>query len=355
MEYPPISVVIPTLNSSRTLEECLSSLRGQDYDQGAVEVLIVDGGSTDTTPELARKYNCRFIEGGYRDNQEARKGVGLFKSRHNLVLYIDSDNYLPNVDWIKQMVRPFLDHPEVIASQTWRYGIKEGFNPLNRYCALIGANDPLPFYLGKSEKISHFSDEWLRTPILKDEGDYFLVEFTPENLPTVGANGFVVKRDILLTSRSSPDEFYHIDVISDLVADGRNPFAMVRNEIYHDTSSKLSTLALRRMRYFMEHSPSRSARRYFVFDIRQKKDVIGLLRFMIHSATVVPALVFAWQGYRRKRDWVWFLHPIVCLNFLIAYTVASSYLFARAKYGQLKLLLKGWLRRFANTPLSGGK
>ena len=331
MQQPSVSVIIPTLNSSRTLDECLSSIRVQDYPQDLIEILIMDGGSTDGTGGISIRHNARFIDGGYRENQEARKGLGLIMAQNEYALYIDSDNILPNSQWLNQMVRPFYEHPEVIATQTWRYGLKPGFGIMNRYCALIGANDPVPFYLGKCEKISHFNDEWRRTPILKDCGDYFLVNFTLDNLPTVGANGFVIKKGLLLDSNCTPDQFFHIDVISDLVKAGHNPFAMVRNEIYHDTSSKLSNLAVRRVKYFMEHSPSKSARRYFVFDIHQKKDVLGMLRFVIHSATVFPALFFAWQGYRRKKDAAWFLHPYVCLSFLVAYAFSSIYLFVTVR------------------------
>ena len=50
---PPVSVVLPALNEQRHLRDCLSSLLAQDYD-GAIEILVLDGGSRDATRKIAR-------------------------------------------------------------------------------------------------------------------------------------------------------------------------------------------------------------------------------------------------------------------------------------------------------------
>ncbi len=102
---PGISIVMPTLNSSRTLGECLSSIRGQDYTQGALEIIIIDGGSSDSTESIAQNFGARFIkEPGRKDNPEARKAIGLSNAKKELIAFIDSDNILPHKDWLKRMI-----------------------------------------------------------------------------------------------------------------------------------------------------------------------------------------------------------------------------------------------------------
>ena len=320
MNLPTVSVIMPTLNSARTLEECLSSICTQDYPQNKIEILIIDGGSTDKTKEISSKYDCKFIEGGYRNNQEPRKAIGLHTAAGEIVSYIDSDNILPDKNWFKQMVQPFLDDSEVVGTQNIRYGIKKGFSLFNRYCALTGVNDPLSLYLHKNEKLPWITDKWDLTDTLYDKGDYFVVNFTQDNMPTIGGNGFFIKRDIQLKSICDPNEFFHIDVVMDVVKMGYTRFAMVRNEIYHDTASSLAKLTSRRREYFLTHNPAHSNRRYLLFNSKSNRDRLNLFLFILYTVTLIQPIIFAIRGYLKKPDSAWFLHPVVCLSFLWAYT-----------------------------------
>lgn len=337
--WPTVSVVMPTLNSKRTLNESLGSIVSQDYPKENIEILVVDGGSNDGTQEIARSLGAKVIDGGYRDNMEPRRSVGLFKAKNQLIAYIDSDNILPNPNYFREMVQPFIDFQDVIGAQTWRFGLKPGFSAFNRYCALFGNNDPVPFYLGKTEKISWLNNRWTSSSIVKDCESYFLVDFTLDNLPTVGTNGFFIRRELLLKSRCQPDQFFHIDVISDLVAEGYKRFAMVRNEIYHDTAYQLKTLAVKRMKYFLKHNPSLSARRYFVFDVHKKKDILGVVSFTFYTLTLVQPILLSVRGYLKKKDLAWFLHPFVCWSFLIAYSFSSVILYFRVLKYKLGLFV----------------
>lgn len=322
MKWLSVSFIIPTLNSSRTLKACLQSIRNQDYPQGKIEILIVDGGSTDKTKKIAQKYRPCFIRGGYKENQEARKGVGLLKAKGELVAYIDSDNILPHPNWLRQMVQPFLDNPGVVGSQSWRYGIKSDFPSFSRYCALLGANDPVAFYLGKSERLSWIEDKWTKTKIIANQKDYLLTKFNENNLPTLGGNGFLARRKILLKSKCQPDEFFHIDVVLDIVRQGHQTFAMVKNEVYHDIATRISGLIKRRMEYFTVYNPAHSQRRYLIFNPRRKGDIFKLALFIFYTLTLVEPILFSLRGFLKKGDFAWFLHPWVCWHFLIAYSLA---------------------------------
>ena len=62
MNEPLLSVIIPTYNSEETLEKTLTSLRMQTIPQEQMEILIIDGGSTDSTLEIAKKYNTIILD-----------------------------------------------------------------------------------------------------------------------------------------------------------------------------------------------------------------------------------------------------------------------------------------------------
>lgn len=52
-----VSVVTPTFNSIRTIDEYMKALAGQDYPHEKMELIIADGGSTDGTLEQLSSFN----------------------------------------------------------------------------------------------------------------------------------------------------------------------------------------------------------------------------------------------------------------------------------------------------------
>ncbi len=105
MNKPKVSVVIPTYNSERTLQDCLESIKHQDYPD--VEIIIADDGSTDSTLEIARKYTNNIYQNPLKTG-EAGKAVGVKWARGEIIALIDSDNILPTRDWLTRMTAPLL-------------------------------------------------------------------------------------------------------------------------------------------------------------------------------------------------------------------------------------------------------
>jgi len=114
-DLPFISIVIPTYNSSKTLPQCLESIKNQDY-QGRVEIIIADGGSMDGTLEIARKYTDKIYPNPLKTG-EAGKAVGVKQAKGESIALIDSDNILPSGDWLSFMVEPF-QNSEIAGSET---------------------------------------------------------------------------------------------------------------------------------------------------------------------------------------------------------------------------------------------
>lgn len=53
-DFPSVSIIVPVLNEARHIEACLQSIMAQDYPRARVEILVVDGMSTDATPVIVR-------------------------------------------------------------------------------------------------------------------------------------------------------------------------------------------------------------------------------------------------------------------------------------------------------------
>src|SRR3990172_2271164 len=76
-ERPFISIVMPCLNEALTVETCVRKALGWLERSGSAgEVLVVDNGSSDGSPELARRAGARVVAGARRGHGAApRRGL----------------------------------------------------------------------------------------------------------------------------------------------------------------------------------------------------------------------------------------------------------------------------------------
>ena len=81
---PNLSVTVITLNEAAHIEACLASVGWAD------EVLVVDSGSTDGTPDLARARGARVIVRGWPGYAE-QKNFAASQASHDWILSIDAD------------------------------------------------------------------------------------------------------------------------------------------------------------------------------------------------------------------------------------------------------------------------
>lgn len=92
MNHPSgISVVIPALNSERFIERAVASARDCGYP--AVEIIVVDNGSSDKTREIALGLGVELLAESERGAGAARNR-GLRAARHDYLLFLDSDDLL---------------------------------------------------------------------------------------------------------------------------------------------------------------------------------------------------------------------------------------------------------------------
>lgn len=82
-----VSIIIPTLNSAQFLPRTLDSVFAQTYKN--IEVILVDGGSTDETINIATKYNLRIIKTD--GERSVQKNLGAQNAKGEYLYFVDSD------------------------------------------------------------------------------------------------------------------------------------------------------------------------------------------------------------------------------------------------------------------------
>jgi len=105
-----VTVVVPVRNRELTIQPLLDSLQKLDYDRNKVEVIVVDGNSTDKTQEIVKKYPVKLVV-KKRKGLNLARNTGIKCSKGEIVAFTDSDCIVPP-NWITKIVENFKD-PQV--------------------------------------------------------------------------------------------------------------------------------------------------------------------------------------------------------------------------------------------------
>lgn len=162
VKEPKISILTPSLNLERFLVDTIESILNQSYRN--FEHIVVDGGSTDNTIGILKKYpHIRWIS--EKDDsivQAYRKGLNMAKGEYIMQCCV-SDGYL-NKDWFKLCVDTLDSNNEI--SLVWglpQYKLEYGY--LNKISYYHFLDDPPP---QKEEFLAY----WLGTAFWYPEGNY---------------------------------------------------------------------------------------------------------------------------------------------------------------------------------------
>jgi glucosyl-dolichyl phosphate glucuronosyltransferase len=116
-----ISLIIPTYNRAVLLKRALDSAVKLDYPATGYEVIVVDNGSTDTTPTVMKDMQSNNSSHALRYIREKRLGLhnarhaGVWASNGNVLVFTDDDaTFAPG--WLRAYAEAFESHPEMAAA-----------------------------------------------------------------------------------------------------------------------------------------------------------------------------------------------------------------------------------------------
>ena len=102
--WPLVSVIVCSYNGAATIRDTLHGLSALDYPH--YEIIVVNDGSTDETPDIAGEYSVRLINTENRGLSNARN-TGWQEANGEIIAYIDDDAY-PDIHWLQYLAYTFM-------------------------------------------------------------------------------------------------------------------------------------------------------------------------------------------------------------------------------------------------------
>ncbi|MGB9499506.1 MAG: glycosyltransferase family 2 protein [Dissulfuribacterales bacterium] len=194
---PKISIVVPSFNQGRFLERTILSILNQNYP--AVELIIIDGGSTDETVSIIQKYEpyIAYWVSEPDNGQSDALNKGFLKATGDIFGWQNSDDiYLPGA--FSKVSRVFTNNTNIeVCYGNW-YTINENDHIINKHYAL---NPRIPHY--PYENLDAFN----QTIFWKHSAHSRMGNFD-QKLYQLMDNDFIIK----LLLNEGPLKFYKTDV-----------------------------------------------------------------------------------------------------------------------------------------------
>jgi glycosyltransferase involved in cell wall biosynthesis len=321
-ELPKISFVMPALNAAGIIENCLKSIRAQDYPADRTEILVGDAGSKDGTQELVKRYGGAVYHDSGRNIEDGKKAA-LIHATGEYVIFIDADNEITHPDYTRLAVDALRRYPDA-------FGVEAYYLPSPRmtsFCAylthLLHISDPVawmmsikPIFLGRDGGVERwtFPEGSMAYPI--------------------GSNGFVFRTselDLVKAREEYSDTHTSVRLIQ---ATGKREWLRITGRgVHHYYVATLGEFLKKRQRatcHFLD-----MAKEYGFSWTQRKPRVPGWLACACCASFVVPFFQML-SGLTRTGDRRWLWHPFA--SFASAWGVLTGWWIYRRRSGDKKLI-----------------
>jgi rhamnosyltransferase len=175
-----ISVVIPVKDGGDDLVRCLEAIARQHADED-VEVVVVDSGSTDGSPDRARRLGARVHEIPPEDFNHGRtRNLGARLARGDLLVFTSQDAYAVDDGWLAALATSLRSVPDAAAVYGRQIAHEAATPPERYFLGFLYPPEPRLQRIGDATELTfeatHFSNVnsaipralWERHPFAED-------------------------------------------------------------------------------------------------------------------------------------------------------------------------------------------
>lgn len=318
-----VTIMIATYNSEKLLGRTLESIMKQKYPKDKIEILIIDGGSTDNTLKIAKQYNCIVL---YNDKTEPvnAKLIGLRNASGKYFITIDHDEVIENPNSIALKVKTLMVNPECKVALCSGYKRPKDYSLLNEYISEFG--DPFSLFMYYFSKGYHHFEKVLKKYYLIEEenSDFMKISFKSmkkQPLFELCCLGTMIDREYFLQipgaceQRNIMIHFFYL-----MLERGQKSVIMIKNDalVHYSADSLKAYLPKLKWRvcnniHFQEMGENGfSGRAVYQKSLKIKKYLFIPYTILV----VVPAVQSVYLAISRKNI-AFLLHTILCWYVLI--------------------------------------
>ena len=135
---PSVAFVVLLGSDADRLTGCLETIARQEYPEKLVETIVVGLGGGGEVAEIALRFGVPVVCGDQED-VASWINLGISRTRADIVFAVGSDGGLSRTDWIRMMVRPFIERSEVAGTFTQIVEIPTDSTFARYLCRLSGS------------------------------------------------------------------------------------------------------------------------------------------------------------------------------------------------------------------------
>lgn len=323
MNRETVSVIIATFNSQKILPRTLDAIVNQDYPRDLIEILIVDGGSTDKTRKIAKKYGCRILDNPKTEPVNA-KLIGMQNASGQYILFLDHDEVMENNHSIRKKVEAIQAHRECHVVLGSGYKRPKGYPRINQYISEYG--DPFSLFLYNFSKYDGCFEKILsgNYVISENNHNYMIVDFKDmkkQPIIELCCLGTMIDRDYF---GRIPKAFYEGNIMTHLfyimLQNGDTKVICMKEDalLHYSADSikaympKLKWRVCNNVHYAQMAESGFSGRLKFQRSLRYKT-----IMFVPYSLLVIPAFIHGLVLAIARGNYIYLLHPIFSLYVMI--------------------------------------